>query len=71
MGGDSLQAPAPPGLSANPPAPSAPEALYPTVNITDLLQPPGRLTRPANLVIILRGPPGSGELGITAGNWRV
>ena len=31
------------------------------VNINDLLSPPGRFSRPTNLVIILRGPPGSGK----------
>ncbi|KAF0300649.1 YLP motif-containing protein 1 [Amphibalanus amphitrite] len=53
--------PAPPAPPANPPAPPQPEPLFPTVNVKDLLQPPGRLTRPSNLVIILRGPPGSGK----------
>ena len=35
-----------------------------TSNITmvdDLLCPPGRLTRPAQIAIIFRGPPGSGK----------
>lgn len=29
--------------------------------IEDLLSPPGRKTRPPRLVIIMRGPPGSGK----------
>jgi SpoVK/Ycf46/Vps4 family AAA+-type ATPase len=29
--------------------------------VEDLLCPPGRATRPARLVIMLRGPPGSGK----------
>ncbi|XP_022243583.1 YLP motif-containing protein 1-like isoform X2 [Limulus polyphemus] len=32
-----------------------------TVRIEDLLSPPGRLQRPKHIVIILRGPPGSGK----------
>lgn len=33
----------------------------PVTMIEDLLSPPGRNTRPPRLVIIMRGPPGSGK----------
>ncbi|XP_037072207.1 TATA-binding protein-associated factor 2N-like [Pollicipes pollicipes] len=46
---------------ATPPEEHGWEPEYPTVSIADLLRPPGRLTRPTNLVIVLRGPPGSGK----------
>lgn len=50
-------APPPPSVSADSPGPSLPRPVL----IEDLLCPPGRTSRPANFVIILRGPPGSGK----------
>lgn len=53
-----MEAPPPPSVpSKESPGPSVPRPIL----IEDLLCAPGRLTRPANLVVILRGPPGSGK----------
>lgn len=41
-----------------PPQPAKPKAI---TSIEDILDAPGRETRPARIVIILRGPPGSGK----------
>ncbi|KAJ9600750.1 hypothetical protein L9F63_001105, partial [Diploptera punctata] len=51
---------APPPPSFTSPVPSV-ESTVRAVLVEDLLCPPGRTTRPARLVILLRGPPGSGK----------
>lgn len=51
-------APPPPAFTS--PIPSS-ESQVRAVLVEDLLSPPGRATRPARLVIMLRGPPGSGK----------
>jgi YLP motif-containing protein 1 len=51
-------APPPPAFTS--PVPSS-ESQVRAVLVEDLLCPPGRATRPARLVIMLRGPPGSGK----------
>lgn len=50
-------APPPPSVPSVEVTPAAPRPVL----IEDLLCPPGRASRPANMVIILRGPPGSGK----------
>lgn len=46
-------------LMSNPPNPSTPVKEIATID--DVINPPGRFTRPPRIVIILRGPPGSGK----------
>lgn len=46
---------------------SKPQSVYPTnencntISVNEILLKPGRQTRPKNIVVILRGPPGSGK----------
>nr|CAD7412961.1 unnamed protein product [Timema cristinae] len=56
-GGETDPLPPPPDA---PPPPNLAQGV-PAVLIDDLLSPPQRAARPARLVIILRGPPGSGK----------
>ena len=51
-------APPPPSFAS--PVPAV-ENQVRAVLVEDLLCPPGRTTRPGRLVIMLRGPPGSGK----------
>ncbi|XP_028821188.1 YLP motif-containing protein 1 [Denticeps clupeoides] len=54
----------PPPAAPLPPAPAAPprvEKKPETVNVDDLLKPPGRSNRPERIVIIMRGLSGSGK----------
>jgi len=48
-----------PAVALPSPTPSIPEAV--SVAVADLIDPPGRFTRPPRLVIILRGVPGAGK----------
>lgn len=54
-------APPPSVLPPPPPKPPVEEPKPETVLIEDLLKNPGRKSRPKKVVIILRGPPGSGK----------
>ncbi len=53
--------PPPPPPPPPPPQPPVEEPKPETVLIEDLLKTPGRKSRPKKVVIILRGPPGSGK----------
>ncbi|XP_037541770.1 YLP motif-containing protein 1 isoform X2 [Nematolebias whitei] len=50
-----------PQSAAPPPAPAKTEKKPEIKNIDDILKPPGRVSRPERIVIIMRGLPGSGK----------